>query len=252
MVFPLGNHDGGVKNEKDIVEYQNINTTNEINQHFQNLHPDEEYEWKHKGGTKQKRDAVVEFASGKEYGISIKNHKKGTFDLVNTTQGISDDMKQSIKEFKINNTDKPIPKKGGIRLELESILSDHLNNIPSSTITDILNSFWKKAPETPYIMINDILKTRYILFPISNFDEYCNPDHNHIFILKSIRAKTSRQIWIKKSDGTEVNTNLRIRLNLNNGITDLFKGSSVPCIKIQLDKVDPFINNAHSKIIVPY
>lgn len=90
-----------------------------------------------------------------------------------------------------------------------------------------------------------------------NLDKYCNPCHDHNFILKCKNAKTSRQIFIKDQNGYDVNTNLRIRLHLNNGITALLGKStknktSVPCLKIQQDNVDEFISNCYDNIIISY
>jgi len=99
-------------------------------------------------------------------------------------------------------------------------------------------------------------KKEFILIHESNLEPYINTSHT--FILKSgQRARQSRQIWIKSSDGSEINTNLRIRLVLNNGITALLGSSeknkvSVPCLKIQQDKVDTFISNCVGKVIVKY
>ena len=88
----------------------------------------------------------------------------------------------------------------------------------------------------------------------SNSDD--SPDG---YILKSSsRAKTSRQIWIRSSDGCEeINTNLRIRLVLNNGITALLgkskaNKSSCASLKIQQDNVDTFISKCFGKVIAKY
>jgi len=70
-------------------------------------------------------------------------------------------------------------------------------------------------------------------------------EHNDTFFLKQGRGTTSRQIWAKDSYGQEINTNLRIRLVLNNGVSALLGGkrwssndTSLLVIKIQQDKPD--------------
>ena len=39
----------------------------------------------------------------KELGISIKNHKEGSFDWINTTKNVPKELKESIIEFKEKN-----------------------------------------------------------------------------------------------------------------------------------------------------
>lgn len=212
--------------------------------------------FKHEGGTQQKRDASYMLEDGTTKGISIKNHKNGTFDWINTTKGVPEDVKSRITDFKNKNFDKPIPKKSGIRDEVDNILSNYLDKLTSNDISELLSKITRTEENTDTIIINDVKKKEFILIHESTLEPYINISHT--FILKSTpRARTSRQIWIKSSDGSETNTNLRIRLHLNNGITALLGNSkkntvSVPCIKIQQDKVDTFIDNCPGKVIVKY
>ena len=58
----------------------------------------------------------------------------------------------------------------------------------------------------------------------------------------------------REKDGIEVNTNLRIRLVLNNGVNALLGQSSsnktsVPCLKIQQDRVNLLMNGIVDPII---
>ena len=76
------------------------------------------------------------------------------------------------------------------------------------------------------------------------------------FILKTTRAKSSRQLWLKTENG-EINTNLRIRITLNNGVNALLgksksNKSSTPSIKIQQDNVDKFIESCLDKTTYLY
>ena len=115
-------------------------------------------------------------------------------------------------------------------------------------------TLYEKYPE--YIIINKEKEKKLVMFHKTNLKKYFRNDVN--FILKGTkRAKTSRQIWIRENDGKEVNTKLRLRLHLNNGITALLgkskcNKSSVPTIKIQQDSVDNFINNCDNKTICSY
>lgn len=258
MPFPNKgeNHLNGIQNEKDIVNYLNTNPDNSITKHLSENHGSKIISFKHQGGTKQKRDASYEFENGKIKGISIKRHGKGTFDWINTTIGVSEDLKSEIKKFKQNNCNTPIQKKGGIRNVLDNIFSNYLDKLTHENILELLSKVIGTEENTNYIIINDTTKKRLILIHESNLDSYCNPIH-HKFILKSTRARTSRQIWIKNVDGSEINTNMRIRLHLNNGITALLgysskNKSSVPCLKIQQDKVDSFIEKCFGKVSTNY
>jgi hypothetical protein len=260
MPFPSKgeNHANGIKNERNIVNYLNSNPHNPITKHLSECCSSNIISWKHEGGTKQKMDASYTLENGTTKGVSIKNHENGTFDWVNTTKGVQQDLKSAIIDFKKQNCDKPIPKKGGIRDELNNILSNNLNKLTSNDISKLLSIIIGTEENTDYIIVNDRKRKQLIGIPVSNLDPYCNTDHNHTFILKSTpRARTSRQIWIKSSDGSEINTNLRIRLHLNNGITALLgkstkNKSSVPCLKIQQDNVDTFISTCFDKVIVKY
>ena len=62
---------------------------------------------------------------------------------------------------------------------------------------------------------------------------------------------------MRKNESEEINTFLRIRLVLNNGVNALVGNSSknkssVPCLKIQQDKVDKFLNQMENKKIEKY
>ncbi len=261
MPFPNKgeNHFLGVNNEKENVEFLNKTPDNIINKTIEKNHGSKVKFLKHEGGTKQKKDASVHLENGKIIGVSIKRHKSGTFDWENTTKGVPTEVKENIEEFKKTNMDKPIPAKGGIRDELAEICSKSLEKMTSKQIQEILSKIYETEDNTNYIIINDMKNKRLIMFGKSNLDPYFNPKHKHTYILKSSpRAKTSRQIWIRSSDGCEeINTNLRIRLVLNNGITALLGKSkknktSVPSLKIQQDNVDKFIEKCFGKVICNY
>ena len=261
MPFPNKgeNHLNGIKNEKEIVEFLNKNPDNNFNKTIEKNNGYKVKCWKHEGGTKQKMDASVHLENGKILGVSIKRHKSGTFDWENTTKGVPTDLKEKIEEFKKTNMNKSIPTKGGIRDELADINSKYLEIMTSKQIQETLSKIYETEETTNIIIINDMKNKRLIMFGKSNLDPYFNPKHKHTYILKSSsRAKTSRQIWIISSDGCEeINTNLRIRLVLNNGITALLgkskaNKSSCPSLKIQQDNVDTFISKCFGKVIAKY
>ncbi len=256
MTFPSEgqNHTNGIKNEENIVHYMMNNPECAINKHLEKDNDSSIQLWKHEGGTKQKRDASFQLANGKTMGVSIKHHDKGTFDWINTTKGIPEFLKEEIATFKRDNMDTPIPKKGGIRDELDNKFSSYLDNLTSDDIRELLSKIYKTEEDTKYIIVNDKKSNQLILLDESNLEFYCSSNSSHQFILKKKNAKTSRQIFIKNTDGSETNTNLRIRLHLNNGITALLDKSktSVPCLKIQQDNVDDFISKCVDKVITNY
>lgn len=259
MPFPIKgeNHSNGIQNEKDIVNYLNNNPDNNINKYLSKNYSSKIIEFKHKGGTKQKMDASYRLENGKIKGVSIKHHKQGTFDWVNTTKGIPEYLKLEITEFKKTYCDTPIQEKGGIRNVLDNIFSNYLDKLTTHEISELLSKVKGTEENTDNIIVNDTKTKQLIMIHESNLEQYCNPNPG-TFILKSTpRARTSRQIWIKNVDGSEINTNMRIRLHLNNGITALLgkskkNKSSVPCLKIQQDNVDTFIEKCSGKVIAKY
>ena len=73
------------------------------------------------------------------------------------------------------------------------------------------------------------------------------------YYLKHAEGTCSAQIMRRNPAGEEINTCLRIRLVLNNGVNALVGQStknknSVPCIKIQQDNVDYFISTISEKV----
>jgi hypothetical protein len=252
MPFPTDgrNHAGGIQNEVNIVDFMNNNPENEINKRL----AANKGSWSHAGGTKQKSDAKFQIEDGSIIGVSIKNHKTGTYDHQNTTEGIPADIKTKIEEFKIKNMGVPVDKTPALRTELDNILSSGLDSLSSDQIQELLTKIHKNTLD---IIVNCEEQKKLILLPKTCMDRYCDPVHKHQYFLKNCRAKSSRQICIKNSDGTETNTNLRIRLGLNNGLSALLGQSSAnssasPCFKIQQDKVDEFIRDCSDTVTIDY
>jgi hypothetical protein len=250
MVFPHQgeNHSNGINNEKDIVVFMNTNPLCNFNKLLKLTFQADDLKWEHKGGTTTKSDAIVHLPSNEHINISIKNHTSGTLDWLNTTKGVSESVKLRIKEFQKKHSFKENVDEE-MRAELELIFSQILDNYDINGLSVMLDELFHKYPE--FIIVNDQKNKRFITFNKFNLERLFNKDNK--FIFKSARANTSRQIWLKNEDGTEVNTNLRIRIHLNNGINALFsKKGSVPCIKIQQDNVDEFIASCSDKIIDYY
>ena len=156
MPFPNKgeNHSNGIKNEKDIVNHLNSNPENSITKHLSESCGSKIISFKHEGGTKQKMDASYSLDCGKKKGLSIKHHKNGTFDWVNTTKGVPPDLKSEITEFKKKNYNTPIPKKGGLRDECNDIFSNYLDKLSNENISELLSKIKGAEENTDYIIIN--------------------------------------------------------------------------------------------------
>jgi hypothetical protein len=88
---------------------------------------------------------------------------------------------------------------------------------------------------------------------MNNFKEFVGYNEWEYYLKSTGRAKTSRMVFRRK-DGVEVNTNLRIRLVLNNGVNALLglsekNKTSIPCLKIQQDRVDILLRDLVDPIV---
>ena len=183
------------------------------------------------GGTKTKIDARVIKPDGNcanEITISIKNHKgsNGTFDWMNTTDH-TEEVKEALKAFKSAGQEN--------RIMSDSIFADHLKRVGDETIRSLLRKCAADNPE--WLVVNNAAVNQYVLARMPDL----NPLDDWNYFLKFGRGKTSGQIWRRR--GTEeVNTHMRLRFVSNNGLGALFgsKGS-VPCFKIQQERVKDFI-----------
>ena len=209
--------------------------------------------WSQKGGTKTKTDAEALSDSNRVNEISIKNHegKSGTFDWLNTTKDVPEEVCRRIKEFQTANMGSDVTARH--RTDINEILSSGLDSMSSDGIRALLVSIHERYPE--HILINDKANKTLILCNKSSLLSYIPPDVT--YLLKYTRGKTSRQVFIVNPDGTEVKTGLRLRLVLNNGVGALLGKSeknkcSVPCIKLQQDNVKGFIESCAGKVTCPY
>ena len=266
MPFPTKgeSHEIGVQNEKDIVKFLNENQNNAINNRLKGKNANQRCDWRQVGGTKHTEDAEAtttnDDGSTKVHKFSIKNHsKKGaTFDYKNTTKDVPEPVKKEINNFKEEHHGKLTETNiKPLREELSDKLNSGFDSFDSTKIKGIISGIALEYPE--HILVNDKKTKSLIMF---GKDNLLNPetrpqDEKYILKKATARAKTSRQIWIQKSNGEEVNTHLRLRLTTNNGIKALLghskaNKSSVVCIKIQQDKTDDFIESCSDKIIIHY
>jgi hypothetical protein len=117
-------------------------------------------------------------------------------------------------------------------------------------ISDIINTIYQKY--TDGILIHNEKEQSLIYFEKKELRELQVFD-DYTYLLKHQQGTCSAQI-MRKNENEEINTFLRIRFVLNNGVNALVGTSSknktsVPCLKIQQDRVDEFLNIIKNKII---
>jgi hypothetical protein len=249
-------HYGGVLNEKLIVALYNRKPSMKMNTTLQErVQCSADPVWRHLGGTTQKADCDVTI--GIEcFSISIKNHENtGTFDWINTSKlaefnpELGASIKTSIDQFKTANRGKDVTPT--LRSEVANIFDAEFDKISSDQTKNLLWTLYTKYPE--YVLVNHKKHKKLITYPKEdNFPEFV-AHRDWDYYLKKSRAKTSRAIWRRK-DGIEVNTHLRIRLVLNNGVGALLGKSeknkcSIPCLKIQQDNVDALLGSLVNSIV---
>lgn len=223
-------HHGGVANE-----HMTVNFINKKSETIRAALVPVDCSIVHVGGTKTKIDAQVTGLDGncvEKITISIKNHKgrNGTFDWINTTE-YTESIKKTLKKFRAAGR--------ADRLLFNLLFSAHLKRVGNDVIRALLTKCAAQNPK--WLIINNAPTKELILTPTPDLSPL--PDWN--YFLKFGRGVTSGQIW-RRRGSDEVNTHMRLRLVSNNGLKALFTSKgSVPCFKIQQERVKDFI--AHLK-----
>ena len=260
MSFPSDgrNHRGGIKNEHSLVTSLNNGLISRI--------------WptvskniiaEHRGGTTQKADAVlVDTQTGEVTNyISAKEKKKentGTYDYTNSTsyitQAIQNNSPVFLKLRDFINEAKNIRSTGNItsdkktkcRTACKIVVENTLNSIKNTELRQIITDLLI-TPNAGMEYIVTVLDTKKMYyFPFQNHKINSllnNPDA--VFFLEKKSNKEyceSRTIMVKVGNDT-IDTGVRIRLHLNNGISALLGVSSTNntssfCIKFQQDNFD--------------
>ena len=238
-----GSHRDGVSNEKKIVAHLNASNGHSLNLHT--LFGQEGLQFIQIGGTKSVSDMDILTAAGvKVSGVSIKNHKQGSYDYVNTSklgQYLPESMVAAIKtgiaaiKTEYAGDESRLPE---ARRAVETVLEAAFAQMNSDVIKSIIQLINVRNPKL--VMINDIKDKKLKCYHESSFTELSAEPYkaSNTYALKSTRAKSSRQIT-----RNGVVTNLRLRIVLNNGVKALLGLSksnkySIPVIKIQQDKVN--------------
>lgn len=251
-------HTSGVKNESEICKFLSNRPDDPLKiKECLNCNPGEELQFKHIGGTKDVSDMDILQNGELKSGCSIKNHKKGTFDYINTSRlsdYILDEVVKKIDTNKSQLKDKYYKKPELVdtcRKENNEFTNMILSEFTSDSIKRILSIINERNPDL--FIINNSEKKEYLMFTKDKFIElYKYPKQETTYILKKKNnCKTSRCIYRVDESGNEIDTHLRIRLTLNNGVTALLglsKSNTTAsyCIKVQQDDVNSHITNPYS------
>jgi hypothetical protein len=243
-------HAEGVKNEKDIVDSLNVSNGS-------SLKLDELYggamHFKQIGGTKSVSDMDgFSAASGeRKCGVSIKKHKggTGTYDYVNTSKlrdYLPDDsvsrVKSGISSIRTSYFDDE-SKINIARNEKNNLLEQEFVHFTDEVIKSLLKKINSRNPEL--IIVNDVQNRKLKCYKESSFRELAVEPYNdsNVYTLKKGRGKTSRSIL---RNGAPIN--LRLRIELNNGVGALLGGfgkknkNSSVTIKVQQESVDKLLS----------
>ena len=246
-------HREGVQNEKRMVEYLQSHTPD----CFGLAYPGVGLRFSHHGGTHDSSDIDMFDGDVKLAGISVKQNKGGTFDHKNTSRVLDFLPAASLVEF-VQSLRTDFFKKPGsvdyVRVELNKKINETLETMESNQIRALLQRIYGSNPD--WMLIAE--KTHTTVFRNSDMEElskYPN-DPDTTYELRCARsAKTSRQIW-RITNGVEVNTDLRLRLTLNNGVNALLglsekNKNSIMTIKIQQDNVQKLLKGISTKTVLP-
>ena len=239
-----GSHRDGVSNEKKIVDF--LNATNGGSLRLNELFG-ESLQFVQIGGTKSVSDMDIFRAESGERvcGVSIKNHKQGSYDYVNTSR-----TRDYLPEESANRVSSGIQgirtayldqeeKIEAARAAKNTLLEAEFVNLTSDAIKSLLQKINVRNPKL--IIVNDVKDKKLKCYHESAFTELATEPYKeeNVYSLKNGRGKTSRQIL-----RNGVSTNLRVRIELNNGVKALLGGfgagnkNSSVAIKVQQDSVD--------------
>ena len=252
-------HSLGVHNEKAICNFL-MNKRDEDPLRLKEMFdiPEESVlSYKHIGGTGNVSDMDISCNDPskpedekKLSGTSIKNHKQGTYDYINTTKlqdflpaetvEVLSSIKKQMKEnyYKCDEDKMELCRK-----EINDKTDSLIDNISSDSIKNLIKEIHKRNPEL--IIVNNCSESRLLTYKanqLKELSEYPSEEYEY-FMKKKRNAKTSRSIYRRGSNGEEIDTTLRIRIVLNNGVKALLGLSSSNLdssfsIKVQQENVD--------------
>jgi hypothetical protein len=241
-------HMEGVKNEKDIVDFLNVTNGG-------SLKLDELYgvpmHFKQIGGTKSvsDMDGFSAESGERKCSFSIKNHKRGSFDYVNTSKLIEYLPDESVKRMRSGILDIRTRYFGDeskiniARNEKNNLLEQEFVYFTDMVIKSLLKKINSRNPEL--IIVNDVTNRKLKCYKESSFRELAVEPYKdtNVYTLRKGRGKTSRSIL-----RNGIPNNIRLRIELNNGVGALLGGfgkknkNSFVTIKVQQESVDRLLS----------
>lgn len=244
-------HFAGIANENDLVKQFNINSP----ECFNDAYPGKILEFRKEGGSTLVPDIGIYTNGERLDGISVKLHRKGTFDHINTSK-VEDytecsELQDLLKKMRNDHygDSQAIPK---VRETINTKICETFGEMMSDNIRKLLKTIHLRSPRWFVVKENN----RISIFEHSEFSEFVHfPEDTEItyFLRSTSRAKTSKQIWRIKH-GIEINTNLRLRCVTNNGINALLglsksNKNSIITLKIQQDCVNHLLLQVRRSLI---
>jgi hypothetical protein len=211
-------------------------------------YPDRTLTFRHRGGTQVVQD--IEILSGDAVlgGISVKHHGgSGTFDYINTTKVSewlppSDTVVESLKQIRTECLGNPTALSVA-RTRVKQVIAPLWDALNDARIRGVLQTIHARSPEWLCIQT----PSQLAIVPHARNLEIAKFPHDPDTTYE-IRghAQSSRQIW-RRTAGVWANTNLRLRLTLNNGVGALIglsekNKNSVLTLKIQQDAVKKLLD----------
>lgn len=240
------NHHDGIKNESDIASLW----TSSPPPFFTSIYGTN-INFIHRGGTQVVSDIEIMNGAAVLDGLSLKRHKSGTYDYINTSK-VSDFLDDSDLKSKLDSLRTAGMSEEDTRKQVQTYLAGTLTGLTSSQIKSLIETCNRRSPR--WMCINDLETGRLIVFEHSEIDSLHTKEGDEFFLKSTPRARTSATIW-RRREGVETNTTLRIRLVLNNGIGAFLKlpksknKSSVPTLKIQQDNVKSLLSRVKSDVL---
>lgn len=267
-------HHKGIKNEKDIVDKLNAINDEMLSNFLANISANAE-KFITAGGTQTKDDAIiVDKDNNRLFGATIKNHKSGTVDYLNTTKlsdflgiKISEMINESLKDVISNykpayqqamlakNTVLSDEIKTKARLEVKAISASAIKSINSDVIKAFFTRISSEEPEL--LIVNNELENKcYLLKKSDRFD------------LNDIMTFSAEDKYTLETKNTAIesgsvykngkDTGIRLRVVLNNGIGALLGGdpnkkkgnkTSSMTLKAQNDNVGKWFENKKAIVL---
>ena len=239
-------HSEGVQNEEDVVDFLNAHNEEDPLNVEEILGEEGPLTYEQRGGTQEVADMVVKGADGSVLcGVSMKKHRTGTYDYVNTSRlgeylpasavdANAEDIRNVKEEYGGDES-----RVGEARKRVAGIQNRMFENMNSEVITRLLKMIHNRNPTL--VLVTDESEKKLKLYHESAFEELaCWPYQigQNYTLKETSRAKTSRQVM-----RNGVKTDLRVRITLNNGVGALLglsssNRSSSTTIKVQQDNVD--------------